>query len=71
MLRERPRVVILGSLDDSGFGVWLHRWLRLPFVVFAHGNEVLAAARENHKGPRQGLKIANSVLANSRYIAGL
>src|SRR4029453_3031078 len=32
MLRERPRSAILGSIDDGAYGLWLRRWLDLPFI---------------------------------------
>ena len=41
MVRERPDIVQLASAGEGTQGLWLRQCLRLPFVVYAHGNEVL------------------------------
>jgi phosphatidylinositol alpha-1,6-mannosyltransferase len=71
MIRERPQVVILGSVDDSHFGLWLYRWFRIPFIVFAHGNEILETIQKKSKRQQLALRLANRVLASSRYTAGI
>lgn len=71
MIRERPQLVILASVDDSHFGLWLHRWLHLPFVVFTYGNEILETIQQNYQRQRLALSLANRVLATSRYTAGI
>jgi phosphatidylinositol alpha-1,6-mannosyltransferase len=71
MLRERPRSAILGSIDDGAYGLWLRRWLDLPFISFAYGNEILSAVKDNYEAPLRALKNANRVLACSRYTANL
>ena len=41
MLRERPQAVQLATTTSEGyFGLWLRRWLGLPYVIYAHGHEV-------------------------------
>jgi phosphatidylinositol alpha-1,6-mannosyltransferase len=70
-LRDRPEVVQLATTSESYLGLWLRRWLHLPFVIYAHGNEVLAALRERWAKPRAALRTADRVLANSRFTAGL
>jgi len=72
MLRERPQAVQLATATSEGyFGLWLRRWLGLPFVIYAHGNEVLQAMKTSWPIPRQALVSADRVLANSRFTAGL
>jgi len=71
MIRERPQIVILGSVDDSHFGLWLYRWFRFPFIVFAYGNEMLETIQKKYKRQQLALRLANHVLATSRYTAGL
>jgi phosphatidylinositol alpha-1,6-mannosyltransferase len=71
MIRERPRVIILGSVDDSHFGLWLSRWFRLPFIVFAYGNEVLETIQRRYERQHAALRLANRVLVSSRYTASL
>jgi len=71
MIRERPRVVQLGTIWDYYFGLWLKRWFKLPFVVYAHGNEILAAMKASWPKLRLTLKQADRVLANSHFTAGL
>jgi phosphatidylinositol alpha-1,6-mannosyltransferase len=70
-VRDRPRVVQLSTCDDGYLGLWLQRWLKLPFVVYAHGNEILAAIDSDWEKPRLALKKAACVLANSRFTARL
>ncbi len=73
LLVERPRAVLLGTVEDGAYGLWLRRWLGMPYVVYAHGNEicrVLSAPAENNIGLRV-LANAARIVAVSRYTAGL
>lgn len=70
-IRERPQIVLLATAGEGYLGLWLHRWVRLPFIVFAHGNEVLAAIQDEYPRPRLALQQAHRVLANSHYTADL
>ena len=71
LVRDRPQVVQLATVFEGYMGLWLRQWLRLPFVLFAHGNEIMSVASENWSKPRLALRQANRVLAVSRYTAGL
>jgi phosphatidylinositol alpha-1,6-mannosyltransferase len=71
MLRERPKVVQLATTGEGYLGLWLREWLKLPFVVYAHGNEILAAMRVDWVKPRLALQLADRVLANSHFTANL
>src|SRR5690242_9481400 len=71
LLKERPNVVQLATSDEGYLGLWLRRWFKIPFVVYAHGNEILAAMRDQWPKPRQALIEADRILANSEYTARL
>lgn len=71
MIRERPRIVQLATIGEGSLGLWLRRWFKLPFVVYAHGNEILSALREDAQGARLALRQADRVLAVSRFTANL
>jgi len=72
MIRERPRIVQLATVYEGYLGLWLRRWLRLPFVIYAHGNEILAAMQESgYIKPLVALQNADRVLANSHFTASL
>jgi phosphatidyl-myo-inositol dimannoside synthase len=71
MIRERPQVVQLSTIYEGSIGLWLRRWLRLPFVIYAHGNEILEAIQTEWEKPRLALRRADRVLANSRFTADL
>lgn len=71
MVRERPQAVQLATLYEGYLGLWLRKWLRLPFVVYAHGNEVLDAMQADWNGHRRAIRSADCVLANSHFTAGL
>jgi len=71
MVRERPQVVQLGSVAEGYMGLHLKRWLGLPYVVYAHGNEILASDGENWQKPKLSLLRANRILCNSRFTAEL
>ena len=62
---------MLGSVDDSHFGLWLHRWFGLPFIVFTYGNEILETIQRQYSRQLAALRLANRVLASSRYTAEL
>ncbi|MDQ2855420.1 MAG: glycosyltransferase family 4 protein [Acidobacteriota bacterium] len=71
MARNRPRVIMLGSAIDSSWGLWLRRRLRLPFIVFVYGNEILAAVSGEYEQARLAFKFANRVVACSKFTAKL
>jgi phosphatidylinositol alpha-1,6-mannosyltransferase len=64
-------VVQLATVDEGYLGLWLQRWFNLPFVVYAHGNEILGAMQSDWPKPRLTLQQANRVLANSQFTANL
>lgn len=71
LIRERPQVVQLATAAEGYVALQLHRWLRLPYVVYAHGNEILDAANSTWDKPRLSLRRAARVLANSQFTADL
>ena len=71
MARERPRAVQIAVIDDGHLGVWLKRWLHLPFLVYAHGNDILRVLQDVWPRQRTDLQAADRVVANSRFTAGL
>ena len=71
MMRERPRAVQLATLYDGYLGLWLQKWLHLPYVIYAHGNEVLDAMQGSWDGHRRTIQSADCVFANSYYTADL
>jgi phosphatidylinositol alpha-1,6-mannosyltransferase len=71
VLRERPRVVQVATAYDGYIGILLRRWLRLPFIVYAHGNEVLRAIGSKWQKPKLSLRQASRVLAISQFTARL
>lgn len=71
MMRERPKAVQLATVYEGNLGLWLRKWLRLPYVVYAHGNEILDAAQARWDGHRQAIRSADCVLANSRFTVDL
>jgi phosphatidylinositol alpha-1,6-mannosyltransferase len=71
MARERPQVVQLATAADGYLGLWIQKWFGLPFIVYAHGNEILRALRENWDKPQRSLRSADRVVANSRFTADL
>lgn len=71
LARERPAVLQYASLEDAYLAYWTHSALRIPHVIYAHGNEILAAGRSSWNKPRVALLASSCVVANSRYTAGL
>jgi phosphatidyl-myo-inositol dimannoside synthase len=72
MLRERPQAVQLGMVTDGAVGLWLNRWFNLPFIVYAHGNEILRAMRKgSSETDIMTLRKADRVLAVSKFTAQL
>ena len=71
VVRERPQAVQLATVDEGSFGLWMRKWMRMPYVVYAHGNEVLDAIRTDWDGHRRAIRSADCVLANSRFTADL
>jgi phosphatidylinositol alpha-1,6-mannosyltransferase len=65
-------MVQLATAYEGHLGLWLRRWLKLPYVVYAHGNEILDAIRvKNWPKPLLALQRADRVLAVSQFTASL
>lgn len=71
VLRERPRLVQLATAYEGHMGLWLERWLNLPFIIYAHGNEIFDVLSSPWPKPRFSIIKAGRVLANSRFTAEL
>lgn len=71
MVRDRPRATQIATIDDGHLGIWLRRWLRLPFLVYAHGNEILSLLQGAWPRRRTQLQTADRIVAVSRFTAGL
>lgn len=71
MIKERPRAVQLATVYDGYLGLWLKRWTKLPFVIYAHGNEILDAVRTQWPKPKAALLGADHIIAVSRFTAKL
>ena len=72
MIRERPRVVQLATAYEGYLGLWLRQWLKLPYVVYAHGNEILNSMQlKRWQKGRLALQRAERVLAVSQFTANL
>lgn len=71
LLREQPRLVQIAHAFDGYVALHLERWLRFPFIVYAHGNEILDARKSPWEKPRLALRRAARVLAVSRFTARL
>lgn len=71
VLRERPGILQFATTEDTDIAWWAYRTLRLPYLIYAHGNEILSAIRSEWEKPRQALSNAACVIANSRYTASL
>src|SRR5688572_29418984 len=72
LIRERPRIIQLATVGEGRLVPWLKQWIKMPFVAYAHGNEILQAIE---KGPASTglmtLQSAARVLAVSGFTAGL
>jgi phosphatidylinositol alpha-1,6-mannosyltransferase len=71
MLIERPQIIQLAMAYEGFIGLWLRRWLRLPFVVYAYGNEILDAMQSEWQSPRLALLRADRVFACSQFTLDL
>lgn len=72
LIRERPQIIQLATVGEGRLVPWLKQWMKIPYVVYAHGNEILLAIE---KGPKSTelitLKKADRILAVSEFTAGL
>ena len=71
MMRDRPQATQVATIEDGHLGVWLRRWLRLPFLVYAHGNEILDVVQGTAPRERIQLRTADRIVAVSHFTAGL
>jgi phosphatidylinositol alpha-1,6-mannosyltransferase len=71
MVRERPSIVQLATAYDGYLGLWLRKWLKLPYVMYAYGNEILDTLQSSWGRDRLALQQADRVLAISRFAATL
>lgn len=71
LVRERPSVLQYATLEDAYLAYWTHKTLRIPHVMYAHGNEILAAGKSSWGKARAALVASSCVVANSRYTESL
>lgn len=71
MVQDRPRAVQIATVGEGYLGLWLRRWLKLPFLIYAHGNEIHALSGEGWPKPRLALRQADRVIAVSRFTSDL
>ncbi len=69
LLREHVRVLQLATAEEGYIGTALKRWLGLPYVVWAHGNEIGAALSGQRPDLVAALHEAARVIAVSDYTA--
>lgn len=69
--RERPRILQFATIEDVLIAWWTYLILRKPYVVYAHGNEILGVTRSTWETAKKALRAASRVIANSRYTADL
>src|SRR5262245_45616373 len=71
MVRDRPSIVQVATTYDAYLGLWLRKWFKLPYVVYAYGNEILDATQSGWGRDRLALQDADRVLAISGFAATL
>lgn len=71
MFRDNPSAVQLATVRDGDLGLWMRRWFGLPYLVYAHGNEILEALESTWPKVRLSLQNAHRVVAVSRFTAAL
>ena len=71
LVREKPRVLQYATSEDAFIAWWAYRTLGVPYVIYAHGNEILSVIAGGWEKSRQALRSAARVVANSRYTAAL
>src|SRR2546430_10073900 len=71
MINERPQALQLATVYDGYLGLWLKRWKKLPFIIYAHGNEILDAIKMEWSKPKAALLQSDHVIAVSRFTASL
>lgn len=71
LARERPQLLQFATADEAWIGWYTARCTRIPHLIYAHGNEILALARNRWAKPLAAFGQAAAIIANSRYTAGL
>lgn len=72
MARDRPSVVQLATAYEGYLGLWLRKWLKLPYVTYAYGNEILDVVQADAwQRPLLALRHADRVLPISQFAADL
>lgn len=69
LARENVRALQFASVGESYIALALRRWAGLPYVIWAHGNEIGYALTGNYPGLLEGLHGASRVIAVSDYTA--
>lgn len=69
LARENVRALQFASVGESYIGLAIRRWTGLPYVIWAHGNEIGRALTGEHPDLLNGLHDASRVIAVSEYTA--
>jgi phosphatidyl-myo-inositol dimannoside synthase len=70
-LKHRTRALIVGTVGEGYIGLLAQQLFDVPFVIFAHGNEVLSLRDSEWPRAIEALRAASAVMANSRFTAGI
>ena len=72
--KSKPDILAISHVLPAGYTAFkMFFWLKVPYLVFTHGTDILSARRSSWKKfwMRLVLRNAKFVIANSRFTAGL
>ena len=67
VLIHRVKVVMFETLDCSNFGLYLKRLTGTPYIIFAHGNEIMQAGKSSWAKGKEAALGARMFIANSLF----
>lgn len=72
LMGRSTQIMQFATVNDATLIPRLVRYgAEVPYVIYAHGNEILAVAKSTWREPVNALQRASRVLANSKYTAAL
>lgn len=69
LLRENVRALQLATVEEGYIGMALKRWTGMPYILWAHGNEIGTALSGQRPDLARALQGASRVIAVSDYTA--
>jgi len=71
LIKEKIKIIQFETVYVSYLALYLKNFYSCPYIIYAHGNEILSLRYSKWSKPFKALRKANKIIANSYYVKSL